>query len=115
MTMILIVFFNVVLLVSGQVCWKIALNRQPLKSFDGLWPLFQQPIMLLGCLLFGLATMIWFYALGKYDLSRIYPLQSLAYVLGAMSGVVIFKETMSVYQLSGLALIVGGAFLIAKT
>ncbi len=115
MTMILIVFVNVVLLVSGQVCWKIALSRQPIKSFDGLLSLFQQPIMLLGCLLFGLATIIWFYALGKYELSRIYPLQSFAYVFGALAGIVIFKEAVSVYQLLGLVLIVGGAFLIVKT
>lgn len=115
MTILLIVFINVVLLVAGQICWKIALDRHPLKSFGSLLPLFLEPAMLVGCVLFAVATLVWFYALGKYDLSRVYPLQSMAYVIGAIAGIAVFKEQMSVYQWLGMLLIVGGAFLVART
>ena len=112
---LLIVLVNVVFLVAGQLLWKSALAKHPLKSVGDLWPLMLQPTMLLGCLLFGLATVIWFYALSKYDLSRVYPLQSMAYVIGAISGLLLFKETMSTFQWVGLVLIVSGAVLVAKT
>jgi uncharacterized membrane protein len=111
----MIVTFNVTLLVAGQILWKIALNRHPLNSMEGFVSLMTQPAMIFGCLLFAVATLVWFYALGKYDLSRIYPLQSMAYVVGAISGLVIFKEQMSLFQWLGIMLIVGGAFLVART
>ena len=114
MTVILIVLCNVLLLVTGQTMWKAALNRHPLRSASDILPLLTDPVMLGGCLLFGVATIVWFYALSRYDLSRIYPLQSMAYVLGALSGILIFKETMSSIQWIGVVLIVGGAVLVAK-
>jgi len=115
MIALLIVLCNVVLLVSGQTMWKYALNRHPLRSGADILPLFTDPMMLGGIALFGIATIIWFYALSRFDLSRIYPLQSMAYVLGAVSGVVLFRETMSVAQWIGIVLILGGAFLVAKS
>ncbi|MCL6458724.1 MAG: EamA family transporter [Gorillibacterium sp.] len=114
MTIILIVLCNVILLVTGQTMWKYALNRHPLRSTGDILPLLSDPIMLGGCLLFAVATIVWFYALSRYDLSRIYPLQSMAYVLGALSGILLFKETMTVVQWSGVFLIVAGAALVAK-
>ncbi|MEO3947591.1 EamA family transporter [Gorillibacterium sp. CAU 1737] len=114
MLALLIVLCNVVLLVTGQTMWKYALNRHPLRSVSDIVPLMTDPVMLGGCLLFAVATVIWFYALSRFDLSRIYPLQSMAYVLGALSGVVLFRETMSVTQWLGIILILGGALLVAK-
>lgn len=115
MLILLIVLVNVLLLSSGQVLWKIALTRHPVKSVNDAATLFLDPAMLAGCFLFGIATIVWFYALSKYDLSRIYPLQSMAYVIGAISGVLFLKESMSLGQWAGLVLIIGGAFLISKT
>ncbi|WJH33109.1 EamA family transporter [Paenibacillus aurantius] len=115
MAILLIVLANVILLVTGQLLWKVALSRHPLKSVHDLIPIFLQPSMLVGCFLFAAATLIWFYALSKYDLSRVYPLQSMAYVMGAISGILFFRETMSGGQWIGLLLIVGGAFLIARS
>lgn len=115
MYILLIVLANVVLLVAGQLLWKVTLNRYPLKSWDSLLVILLQPTMIAGCLLFAAATVLWFYALSRYDLSRVYPLQSMAYVIGALAGVLLFKETLSGYQMIGLVLIVGGAFLLAKS
>jgi undecaprenyl phosphate-alpha-L-ara4N flippase subunit ArnF len=115
MTILLIVLINVILLVSGQVLWKIGLNRQPLTSLGSVLPAVLQPTVLIGCVLFAAATLIWFYALSRYDLSRVYPLQSMAYVIGAVSGVLFLKESMSTVQVLGMILIIGGAFLVART
>ncbi|GGI43179.1 membrane protein [Paenibacillus marchantiophytorum] len=113
-TPLLIVLLNVCLLVGGQIVWKIALNRTPLNGINDLGLVLMQPYILLGCLLYGVATLIWFYALSRFDLSRVYPLQSIAYVFGAFFGWVVFKETFTSSQWMGLLLLVGGAFLLAK-
>lgn len=111
---IFIVMLNVLLLVGGQILWKLSLSRTPIKSLDTLPAVLLQPYLLLGCVLYGVATIVWFYALSRYDLSRIYPLQSVAYILGALSGLLVFKETISSHQWFGLALLSGGAYLLAK-
>lgn len=114
MTAIGIVFLNVLLLVGGQLLWKLALTRQPLQSLDGLPQLMTHPFLWLGGLVYAAATIIWLFALSRYDLSRVYPLQSMAYVLGAFAGIWLFKESMTVHQWIGIGLIVGGACFLAK-
>lgn len=114
MGILLIVLVNVLLLVSGQLFWKVALNRHPLRSAPDIVSVLMQPPMLLGCVLFAVATIVWFYALSRYDLSRVYPLQSLAYVMGAIVGMIFFKETISAWQWLGMLFIIGGAVLVAK-
>ncbi|NEW05367.1 EamA family transporter [Paenibacillus sp. SYP-B3998] len=114
MAPLIVVFINVLLLVGGQILWKLALNRTPLTGLDNLGAVLMQPYLLLGCLLYGLATLLWFFALSRFDLSRIYPLQSIAYVLGALCGLIVFKETFSTSQWMGLLLLVGGVFMLAR-
>ncbi|UJF35208.1 EamA family transporter [Paenibacillus hexagrammi] len=111
---LLLVGINVMLLVAGQILWKLALTRTPLNGWDSLGSVLVQPYLLLGCLLYGAATLLWFYALSRFDLSRVYPLQSFAYVLGALCGLLVFKETLTTSQWMGLFLLVGGAFMLAK-
>ncbi|MEW9697913.1 EamA family transporter [Paenibacillus sp. SI8] len=111
---VLLVLLNVVLLVSGQILWKFALNRTPLTGLDNLRIVLLQPYLLLGCFLYVLATLLWFYALSRFDLSRIYPLQSVAYVIGALCGLLVFKETFTTSQWMGLLLLVGGIFMLAR-
>lgn len=115
MTALLIVLANVLLLVSGQVLWKLSLIRQPFKSWEQLPAIFLQPTMIAGTLLFVASSVLWLYALSRFELSRIYPLQSLAYILGAFSGVWWFRESISVPQVLGMLLIVLGAILVART
>lgn len=114
MNALLIVFLNVVLLVGGQMLWKTALLRQPLRSAETLPQLLINPYVLLGGALYAVATVIWFYALSRYDLSRVYPLQAMAYVLGALAGLFVFKETVSMHQWIGMALILTGVCVMAS-
>ncbi|GIP39733.1 membrane protein [Paenibacillus sp. J31TS4] len=114
MIALLIVLANVVLLVTGQLLWKVTLNKYPLKSWDSILTILLQPSMIAGCVLFVLATLIWFYALSRYDLSRVYPLQSMAYVLGAVGGVLFFKETITMTQWLGMVIILVGVVVFAK-
>jgi undecaprenyl phosphate-alpha-L-ara4N flippase subunit ArnF len=111
---LLIVLLNVLLLVGGQILWKLSLSRTPLTGLDNLGTVLMQPYLLLGCLFYGIATLIWFFALSRFELSRVYPLQSIAYVIGALCGLLVFKETFTTSQWMGLLLLVGGAFMLAR-
>lgn len=113
MNALLIVSLNVLLLISGQILWKTALLRHPLNQAEDLPRLFMHPYVLLGLLLYAMATVVWLYALSRFDLSRVYPLQATAYILGAFAGLVVFKELISAQQWAGLGLIAAGVCLTA--
>ncbi|MBD0379252.1 EamA family transporter [Paenibacillus sedimenti] len=113
-TPLVIVLLNVLLLTGGQILWKLALSRTPLTGLNNLGTVLMQPYILLGCMLYGVATLLWFVALSRFDLSRVYPLQSIAYVIGALCGLLMFKETFTTSQWMGLVLLVGGAWMLAR-
>jgi drug/metabolite transporter (DMT)-like permease len=114
MNSVTLVFLNVALLVAGQVVWKIGLTHHSISSIHSYFTLIKNPYIISGCLLYGIATLLWFYALSRYPLSQIYPMQSIAYVLGALSGFFFFKEEMSLNQWGGLGLILMGVYLMSN-
>jgi uncharacterized membrane protein len=110
----LLLFINILLLVTGQVIWKIGImkNNLYLTPKSMLNVLFN-PYVLGGGIIYVAATMIWLYLLSKEELSRIYPLQSLCYVIGALIGIFFFKEYLTMEKALGLILIAAGAFFLA--
>lgn len=102
------------MLVSGQVLWKTGMTKIHFElSLKGIINTIFNPYIFSGAVVYVFATVIWLYLLSKEQLSKIYPLQSLCYVLGAVAGVIIFKESFSTSKVFGLILIVAGAFLVA--
>lgn len=110
----LLVFINVVLLVIGQAIWKLGANTIKFSlSFHGVKNLILNPYILGGGIIYVIATFLWIYILSKEDLSRVYPMQSLCYILGALVGVMIFNENISSLKLIGLMMIICGAFVVS--
>lgn len=109
-----LLFINVIMLVCGQVLWKIGVNKIDFKiSLQGIINMIFNPYILGGGIIYVFATLIWIYILSKSELSRIYPLQSLCYVVGILAGVLIFKECFTINKVLGAAFIIVGAFIIA--
>lgn len=106
-----LLFSNIILLVCGQVLFKIGLQRS-----GGLqWvKLLQSPAIWAGFLLYGIATILWFAVLSRLPLSVAYPLQSLAYVLALLPAFFLFGESISATKLAGVVVILIGTYLIAK-
>ncbi|QCT02941.1 protein of unknown function DUF6 transmembrane [Paenibacillus algicola] len=106
-----LLFLNIMLLVSGQILFKLGL-----ESSGGLqWmKLFTSMYVWSGLVLYGAATVIWFAVLSRLPLSIAYPLQSIAYVLALIPAFFLFHETMSFSKLIGIALIITGAYFIVK-
>ena len=110
-----LLFINIIMLVCGQVLWKIGIGKSDFSlSAKGLINLISNPYILGGGIIYVFATMIWIYILSKGELSRVYPLQSLCYVFGAIAGVILFKECFTLNKAFGLILILAGAGLIVS-
>jgi uncharacterized membrane protein len=109
----ILLLINIFLLVLGQAIWKAGASKLQFSlSVKGILAIFTNPYIISGGVVYVFATIIWIYLLSKQQLSDIYPLQSLCYVVAAIVGVTVFKESFSIVKVMGILLIVGGAFLV---
>ncbi|KQX51922.1 EamA family transporter [Paenibacillus sp. Root444D2] len=105
---------NVLLLVIGQTIWKVGVTKTPLNEAKDLYNIIFSPWIIAGGILYVLATGIWLYLLSRLPLSYMYPMQSVAYVLGLIISMFIFKEFIPVSRWLGVATIIFGVYLISK-
>jgi uncharacterized membrane protein len=109
----LLLIFNIFMLVCGQILWKIGMSKVNFQiSLKGIINILFNPYIFSGGIIYIFATVIWLYLLSREQLSRVYPLQSLCYIVGAIAGIIIFNESISVCKMLGLLLICGGAVLV---
>ena len=112
--MYLLISINIVLLLLGQVIWKLGTKTINIEmNLKGIFNFILNPYVLGGGIIYVIASIVWIYILSREDLSKVYPLQSLCYVFGAIIGVFIFNENMSAIRILGLFLIFCGAFIIS--
>lgn len=111
---ILLVLVNVVLLTTGQIFWKLSVKNLETYSISSILGVLITPYFIFGALLYVFATIIWIFLLSKLPLSTLYPLQSLAYVLGLFAGYFFFKELISIQKVVGVSIILVGVFFVAK-
>ncbi|EKQ53630.1 MULTISPECIES: transporter [unclassified Clostridium] len=113
--MYLLLFINIIMLVLGQVLWKIGVGKSSFNlSIQGIINMFFNPYILGGGIIYVFATIIWIYILSKEELSRVYPLQSLCYVIGILAGVLIFKECFTLNKGLGAVFIIIGTLIITR-
>lgn len=104
----LVLFANIVLLVTGQTVWKIGLERTGGLRLENLFSVLFSPLILLGIGIYGVATVLWLYVLSRLPISLAYPLQSLAFVLALVIAMVLFKESIPPNRWIGVAIILTG-------
>jgi undecaprenyl phosphate-alpha-L-ara4N flippase subunit ArnE len=104
------------LLASGQVCFKLAVEK--ITKFQFSWAYFTDILTNWWLLASGVclisATALWGYVLKYFEFSVAYPITAFAYVFGMLAAVFIFHETVSAARWFGVGLIVLGVILIAK-
>jgi drug/metabolite transporter (DMT)-like permease len=108
MRIYVVLLFNILLLVTGQTVWKIGLDRSGGLRLDNLLSVLFSPLILLGILIYGIATLLWLYVLSRLPISLAYPLQSIAYVLALLIAFFFFKESVPLNRWIGAAIILGG-------
>lgn len=68
-----------------------------------------------GVTIFVLSLSLWIYLLSQFDLSFLYPISSLAFVITAFSGWMFLSENISLNRGVGITLIILGVIFVAKS
>lgn len=104
---------NIILLVAGQVFFKLGLERIGVLTMHNALTVFLSPLIWLGLILYVVATLLWFAVLSRAQLSAVYPLQSLSYVLGLAASILFLHEQVSPTRWMGVMVILVGVVLVS--
>jgi len=115
---ITLVLISVVLGAFGQVSMKKGLKNKPIqlnelasmKLFDTVF----EPNVFIGTMLYIVATLIWFVVLSNAELSFVYPLLGLGYIVTVIFARFYLGESIALIRWLGVLLIVAGAVLVGR-
>ena len=106
----------------GQICWKHGMTSMDkineiddLLQLETIFNIFTNKYIILGLVLYGSAFILWLGAMSTLDISFMYPMLSLAYVITAILAFVFIGENITMVRWAGIALVVAGCFLIARS
>jgi multidrug transporter EmrE-like cation transporter len=74
-----------------------------------------EPHIMAGLMCYVLSVAIWIVALSKVPVSVAYPMLSIGYVVNAIAAWYLFGEYLSTQKLAGIAVIIVGVCLVAKS
>lgn len=107
---------------AGQIFWKQGMSS--MDRIDGLNDLLQLKTILevfankyiiLGIMLYAMSVFLWLGAMSTLDVSFMYPLLSLGYILTAILAFIFIGENITLLRWAGIALVVAGCFLITRS
>ena len=103
---------------SANVLIKSGMRRLELEGLGRVMvarQILTNGAVLGGIILFGLNVLSYAYVLNKIPLSQAYPIMtSVGFLIVVSASVYFFGETLDIYQILGLVLILGGVILIAS-
>lgn len=101
------------MLVSGQTLWKIGLAEVSLGSVKEIFLALFNKYIFSGLIIYVVATIYWFYILKTNDLTKVYPLQSMSYIISLVMGYFILHEKINANTLIGTIIILIGVSVIS--
>lgn len=112
-------FFCVCLTALAQVLLKMGMSSSAIQQAMAsdmrsiFWLALSSPLIWSGMLCFGASAGLWLLVLGKLEVSMAYPLISLGVVLTTVAGIFILGESVSIYKVLGVALIITGVLILS--
>lgn len=74
------------------------------------------PFLIGGLALYGFSFIIWLRVLTISDLSKSYPIfVTIVFILTTIGSVIFLKESVSVVRIAGIAILIAGVFLVARS
>ncbi len=107
--------------VTGQLLLKKGMMKTgKMNVFSGgfiknVWKMFTNPFVFIGIMFFGASSLLWLVTLSGLELSYIYPMVSLSYVLVALASKFFFKEKVSKMRWVSIAVIILGVILVSSS
>ncbi|GGI19602.1 EamA family transporter [Oxalicibacterium faecigallinarum] len=111
--------FCVCLTATAQVLLKMGMSAPAMQQAmtHGLpsvfWLAVTSPLIWGGMVCFGASAGLWLLVLGKLEVSMAYPLISLGVVLTTLAGIFLLGESVSLYKIAGVALVIAGVLVLA--
>ena len=111
--------FCVCLTATAQVLLKMGMSTPAMQQAmtQGMssifWLALTSPLIWGGMFCFGASAGLWLLVLGKLEVSMAYPLISLGVVLTTLAGIFILGESVSMYKILGVALVIAGVLVLA--
>src|SRR5438552_10351054 len=112
---------GVLLNAAAQLALKAGTNRIGEFAFalDNIVPigarLASSPYILAGVGCYVVSLVVWILGLSRVPVSIAYPMLSVGYVLNAVAAWYLFGESLTAQKLIGIAFIVAGMFLVARS
>lgn len=89
-------------------------NFGEMFSFHTLWRVATNPYIICGVLLSAVLLTLWLGALSTLDISYMFPLASIAYIILALLASIFLKEEITATRWVGIGVIAFGCYLINK-
>jgi multidrug transporter EmrE-like cation transporter len=107
---------------AGQILWKHGMSSldeingvEDFAQANTIFNIFTNKYILLGILFYGMALVLWLGAMSTLDVSFMYPMLSLGYVVTAVLAFTFLGEHVGPMRWLGITLVVVGCFLITKS
>ena len=107
-----LIFTPVIIAALGQLILKSGMNQ--VGEFT-LVKAFTNPLVLLGFSFYGASAVLWLLVLSREALSFVYPLVAMSYVITVILSRFVLHESVPSLRWLGLAVIVLGILLVAKS
>ncbi len=116
-----LVFISILCAAGGQIAMKSGMRQVgeigsvgQLFNFGTIFRIFTTLPVLVGVFLYVISLFLWLGALSTLNVSLMYPLVSLAYVITAIVAFIFLKESITLLGWIGVLLVVGGCLLILR-
>ena len=107
---------------AGQILWKEGMSNLgringigDLLQVKTVWDIFTNKYILLGIILYAMSVFLWLGAMSTLDVSFMYPLLSLGYIVTAILALVFIGENITLLRWAGIVVIIAGCFMITKS
>ena len=115
------VFVTIIMVTYGQLIIKYEVNKltsYTLNNLNEALTFFVKLITNIGIISGLMAAVVaafsWMVAIRKFDISSVYPLLSLNFVIVPLLSVYIFEESMNIFKIIGILLICVGIYVFSK-
>ena len=116
-----LILTGVALNAAAQLLLKAGTNAVEQFAFtaDNIVPvgtrLALEPHILAGVTCYVVSLVVWIMGLSRVEVSIAYPMLSLGYLINALAAWYLFGESLSAMRLAGIAFIIVGVFVIARS
>jgi drug/metabolite transporter (DMT)-like permease len=116
---ILFIIGCVILGATGEILFKVGVSRlgefslgSGAEILSNLAKMAGSHLILAGFLCYGIAAVMWIYALSRLDLSFAYPMYALMYAIIPVAAYVLLREQVPVGRWVGILFIILGVYIV---